>query len=257
MQTHSKHMRYASLLLSGFLIVFGSVSSVAYADTTSAKASPFCKVIDTTTTKTKANINARFLKAVNGRKDQDKQIASRRADWTQKVQEARKRIDDQLKENFTKLETKAKTDTQKTAIKDYEKAITEALAAKRAAHDLNTKNYIAAMDKLITNQRQQVDKSFAAFNTAAVSAMDQAKAGCAADPTNLDLRPEFLTAMQVARNDLANDLGQAYVNEVANNVQDLALARRDASQQADDVFNQALITARQALRSHFDKNAGV
>ena len=106
----------------------------------------------------------------------------------------------QKSERFDKLMTKATTDTQKAAVTAYQKAITDAMTARKTAIDAALKIYNDGAASSITAHNSAMLTATNAFKAATAGAMSKATTDCAlAGADGKAIKTAFNTSMKAAK----------------------------------------------------------
>ena len=150
--------------------------------TTTGGQSSFCRSLSDITTKTSGEISSRSGKLSSTRDTADKERSSDRSSVDAKLMADRKTWETKRDENFSKLESLAKTPGQKAAVATYVKTIKNAIETRQMANDKAHTQYRTAVDALIAAHRSAVDTRVATFTNSVKTAVATAKATCATNP---------------------------------------------------------------------------
>ncbi|QQR51089.1 hypothetical protein IPF89_04985 [Candidatus Saccharibacteria bacterium] len=150
--------------------------------TTTGGQSSFCRSLSDITTKTSGEISSRSGKLSSTRDTADKERSSDRSSVDAKLMADRKTWETKRDENFSKLESLAKTPEQKAAVATYVKTIKNAIETRQMANDKARTQYRTAVDALIAAHRSAVDTRVATFTNSVKTAVATAKATCATNP---------------------------------------------------------------------------
>ena len=126
-------------------------------------------------------------------------INSARVAKDKKIADERQKISQQKALQYQKLEAKATTDAQKTAIKTFETTVNAAALAKQSAIDAATKTYRSGVDALMVSKRPLVQSAAPAFKTSVTTALDKAKADCAAGKSSSVVFATLTTSLAAAK----------------------------------------------------------
>ncbi|OVE78974.1 hypothetical protein BVY00_01580 [bacterium G20] len=214
------------------------------------KESPFCTNLPNTISKVSTDISNLKSKMTAERSKLDQQIAAGRAKWDQEIKNSRAKWDQERQGYFLKLEAKATTDAQKSAVKTYEAAITAAVNIRRTANDAARTTYYAGVDSAISNQRATVDGQVATFTGSVNSAESTAQSSCAATPSSgPDIRTTFQAAMKSARESYT--AARKSDGNIKDQVKQLAQTRDASFKSNDATFDASSKAARDALKAAF------
>lgn len=198
-----------------------------------------------------ANAKAKFMTT---RTASDQSRVNNHAKWDEQLAADRAKWDRERQDNFTKLEARAKTETQASAIKAYEAAIIAAITTKRSADDAARATFRTSVNATLIAQRSTRDSQLAAFSSSVSSAEATALAGCQATPSSgQNLRAAFRNSLKSAR--------ETYTSERKGDENTLSqikqfAATRNASFKANELaLKTAVAQARDALKAAFGNNA--
>lgn len=232
-----------------FVTVFASSLPVMAATT-----SPFCNnlqnrasQITTNLTNMKNKVDDAWSKAsqtlTTNRQKEDQEIATDRQTW-----------DTQRQDNYTKLEAKATTDSQKAAVQAYITAVNNAVATRRTAYDAARTAFRSGVDSAIATRHSEVTDQLNAFVDSANSAIATAEASCIANPANgATIRSTLIDSLKTARTTFQTDRKDD--SKIGTQVVQLAQVRKAAFKAADAAFATSLSAARQALKAAFGSSS--
>jgi hypothetical protein len=215
--------------------------------------SPFCTNIVTNVGKLTTSLNAAKVKVDSARTDRVSQQTANRTKWDQELAANRTKSDQQRKDNFTKLEAKATTDAQKTAVKNYESTITDAIAKRRDANDAARATFRSGVDSAISSQNSTINAQSVLLSTAISTAISTAQAACYATPANGPAIRETLQASIKTAKDTFNTARKSD-GTIGDQIQKLTEIRNTAIKANDSAFEAAAKTARDTLKAAFGSN---
>lgn len=219
-----------------------------------AKTSPFCNNLSTTTNGITTKISDLQGKVSQAWSTQDQKLASDAQSVDQKVAAARQKADSERSADFTKLEAKATTGTQKQAVQDYETAVNNAVATRRAAYDAARQTFRDGVKSAVDSRRSTVSGQASTFEDSVNSAIATAQASCSSDPgAGAAARTAFVSSLKTARQTFNGSRKDD--TKIGQQVSQLAATRNAAFKAADQAFQNSLKTARQALVQAFGKKS--
>lgn len=173
----------------------------------------------------------------------DKQVATIRAT-----------ADKERQANFVKLEAKAKTPQEQSAVKTYESAVTAAVAAHRAAYDAARATFRSGLQSDIAARHNLFGSQVDGFVSAADSALSEAQSSCTTGGSSAAaVRTTLIANLKNARTTFVTE--RRSDNQISSQVQQLAASRDQAFKAADQTFKAALSSAATALKAAFGKDA--
>lgn len=234
----------ATFVLTAFTLM--PLSSFAETSTTVSipKEAKFCSKFNTISTKLQDQIANTEAKKKENEINNEKKIADKEALVDAKRASGRITADEKRIKNFDKANTKAKTTEQKAAVEAYQKAITEAVSARRLAIDTAAKTYRDGVAALMTTKSTEIDSSINSFKDAVVKATEKANTDCANKVPDKTVSIEFNKAIKDARTALSNSKKTFSKSTEMKNLK----TTRDASfKEAESNFKNATDKARADL----------
>ncbi len=218
--------------------------------------SPFCTNIVSNVGKINSSLNAAKLKVDEARTERVATQTANRAKWDQELAANRAKWDQQRQENFTKLEAKATTDAQKTAVQTYKKAITDAISTRRATNDKARADFRSAVDSLISGQNSTVNAQSVILTTTISTAISTAQAACYATPAEgATIRTTLQAGIKTAKETFNN--ARKSDSNLGDQIQKLAETRNTTIKANDSAFEAAAKAARDTLKAAFGTNATI
>ena len=174
-------------------------------------------------------------------------IASKRAEITLKVSANRLKSDAERTRRFAELESKAKTDAQKTAVKSYEAAVLAAVAKHRAAVDAADKTFLDGVAIAVGSRQTQLTALTQGYQAAVSLAIVQAKSSCAAGVPAPTVRQNLSTTLKTIHSKFAE--ARKALEKSKPNLDILKDAHKAAIKQANADFRAALKAAFAQLKA--------
>lgn len=170
----------------------------------------------------------------------------------QKIAAARTKTDVKRADIYKKLDAKAKTPAQKTALKTYQTDIATAISARRSAHDSARTLFITSANNLFATHRASVDAGLTVLKSQYDKSFTSAAMLCEK------------VGLEKATAQLKNDIATAEKNFVnsgnvapiglAAAIKNFADARQASVTSADKTFQESAATARLKLEKALGKN---
>ncbi|HEX4774016.1 MAG TPA: hypothetical protein VH234_00670 [Candidatus Saccharimonadales bacterium] len=229
-------------------------AEVTTATSTTGKTSPFCTKLSSDASSITSKMGGLQGKVTQAWVQQDQKLSTDWQNVDQKVATDRQTADTERAADFTKLEAKATTGTQKQAAQTYEAAVNTAVSTRRSAYDVARQTFRDGVKSAIATRRSTVDSQTSSFNDSVNSAIATAEASCNSDPSSgTATRTAFVSSLRTARQSFTADRKDD--SKVGFQVQQLAATRDAVFKAADQVFQTSLTTARQTLIQAFGKTS--
>jgi len=239
----------AAVSISSPVFALGASVTSALSTTASSRETSFCTELPTTINTVNSNISKLTGKLNTAQATRLSNLNSRwtKADQTLAADRSQWAADRQAQ--FTKLEAKATTDSQKAAVSTFESTITSAINTRELANDAARATYRTAVTNLVSTKQSGTNGQVAAFTSSVNSAESTATAGCQANPSSAANRTTFQTALRTARTTYISYRNSD--NNIASQVKALAQTRDTAIQTNDSTFKAAAAAAETALKAAF------
>lgn len=194
-------------------------------------------------------------------------IEERREERDQRYEQKQEKWDDNRLEHFAKLDEKAGTDEQKRVALEFQQAVNAAIRARRDAvygvvYDLDNEPIYGAIQEFRRGledakiaRAESIGEAIIAFRTSSEEAIQKAKDDC--DVGIIDSK----TIRETLRNELKT-AKQEYISarqeveKVDTDMEALITAKREAIEEAQDVFKQALEDAKADFKADFPEDDG-
>ncbi len=154
------------------------------------------------------------------------------------------KIDGKRLKNWNKMEHKAKTDDQKSAVAIYKVAILKAVTDRRTAIDIAVKVYRDNLATAISAHNADIAGTFMTFKASVAASVAKAKADCTAKVPNQTVKDTFNKSIAGARKILQDSKKN---DEGSSSLQALKQTRDNAIKLAETNFKTATEKARADL----------
>lgn len=224
--------------------------STSFVVPTSAHASTQtqCTRIDTITEQVQNRIANRDT-LINSKTDERvTKIQNRFANLEQKQKDARKTTDAKRVLQFSVLEKRAQTETQKQAVADFEKTVTDAITNHQQTVDTTNKQFEDAVLGIVQSTGSTSDEAINTFKTKVSAILVQAKANCLKGTSVATIRSQIKSAILNARATLSSTV---HKNNSADSLVTLEQKRKDDITKAGTDFQSTLKQAEQKLKQSF------
>jgi len=180
---------------------------------------------------------------------QDTRWAGLNKQFSEQVQAARDKIDDQRQLNFAKLEDRADTDAQRSAVSTYESVVTGAANTRRSAVDAARATYRDAAEAAIKARRANLSNQASGLSSAVSVAYATAEASCQGGVDMTTVRTTLLESLKTSRQTFAEqrDNDDAIRDQLASYVK----TRNATIKAADKAFVQTVQDAATDLKAAF------
>lgn len=212
----------------------------------------FCTAIDELVTKVGGRIGEREIKYQEKRTELRGKLDERFANRDVSRADHRDGWDKHRAEWLEKLNTRAKTDAQKSAVAKFIADIDAAVAARRAAVDAAVAAFRASIDQAIKDRQAALDAAVATFKSETDAALVKAKADCAvAGAVPKAVREAYVAALKAAREKLRSTVSS--IEKRKDTLKPLAEVRKEAIKKAVLDFRAAVNKAKDELKAAFPK----
>ncbi len=155
--------------------------------------------------------------------------------------------DEKRVEFYAKLDTKATTDTQKTAVTKFKSEVDAAVSERRASVDSAVNTYRSGLNAAIAERKNSVENILANVKKANASAVEKAKADCAAGINPKTVRDNFLTSTKSTRDEMKQALTN--LEKRKDTVKNLSEQKNTSIKQAVEKFRESLKKSQADLRN--------
>jgi hypothetical protein len=180
------------------------------------------------------------------------QVKERRTIRHEELVQRRAMRDAQRQKFYDALIAQATTAEQKEAVKHFETTIENAVTVRRTAIDLATKNMQDAVDALVVEKQNTIEKLFADYKVSEEAAFAKAESACSDTSTETDLKSIAKTLnaeLKTAREKFRT--GVRETRTMGTEIQKLAETKRIAVQTATNTFKEVVQQARIELQKAF------
>lgn len=236
-------------------IVVGTLSLLAvpfgtsYAVNGNSANGQSCSRFDNILNKISSDADTRAGNLEKKRQTGSTNITKDRAEADNKIKTSRQGWDTKWKGMFAKLEAKATTDEQKTAVQTFETAIKDAVTTRRAAFDANRVTFRTGVDTAIANHKSAVSGAVTTLKSEYAAAVAKAQANCASGTAYKDVANQLKADLAAARDKFKSS--KVGTENVGQQVKRLADARNQADKAATKTFNDTVKAATTALKQAF------
>lgn len=249
----------ALLTASSFIVLSPDVSAITSRNQTpeSAATGAFCTNLSSKTNQVITKIDSLSAKLSEAWSLQSKKSLSQFQQVDEKVKSSRSKADEARSGNFKKLEEKASSEKEKTAVQAYKLAVNSAIDVRRTAYDDARSQFRANLQSMINSRKNITTSELDAYKISINNAIVDAKNGCMSDSVSsaLEVRKAFQDTMKnaqiVYRNSRLND------DKVKADVSSLVAVRNDTYKAADQIFKDSMDMARKDLISAFGPKADI
>jgi hypothetical protein len=148
-------------------------------------------------------------------------------------------------QNFTALNNKATTSSEKAAVATFEQTVLTAVSDRRDAVTNARNTFRGTVESDATARLNEVDGAVSTFQTAVSTAVSKAEANCSTE-TTATLRNDFVSSLKSARTSFQSAL--VNLPKLTTEVQSASQLRTSAVQSADNSFKQTVQDAANALK---------
>ena len=180
-------------------------------------------------------------------------VEERRQERDQRYEQKREKWDDNRAEHFAKLDEKAGTNEQKRVALEFQEAVNAAIRARRDAVNAAIQQFRQGIEDAKIVRKGSTDEAITAFRASSEAAIENAQADCEEDGVD----PKAV--QQTLRNDI-KAAKQEYISarqeteKIDIDMEALITAKREAIEEAQDVFKQALEDAKADFKADFPED---
>lgn len=250
---YSRGASFAGVALAVTMLVISPVMALG---ARTADGGAFCTNLQTKATSITNHLSSLKSKISTTWQNQDTRLAALASTVDQKIATDRGAADAKRQVAFAKLEAKATTDGQKTAVTTYENSVMQAVATRRAAFDAARTAFRTGVKNAILTRRSTLSDQADTFATTVNAALTAAESSCTDGTVSATaIRQTLVSSLRNARQTfVSNRQGD---NKVGIAVRQLAVTRNAAFKAADQTFHASLKTAAAALKAAFGSDAAV
>lgn len=238
--------------MAGMLVIVSFLPALAFAENTTTSTatnkkvsvSNFCVNLSSIQTKTASQITKAEEKQSKNEGDRLNNITKKESIADAKKAQGRSDVDAKRLKNWDKMVSKAKTDTQKSAVEAYKTAISNAVTVRRTSVDAAVKAYRDALTAILSTHSGSIDGAILTFKTSVDTALTKAQTDCTAGISSKTVKSNFNNSISEARKVLQD------ARKTANDsmgITTLKKTRDEAIKAAEAIFKQATEKARADL----------
>jgi hypothetical protein len=250
-------LRPATLISAASAVMFVVISPVAAATpilTPGTSSGRFCTGLTTKASNITNNINDLEGKVRTAWTNQNTRLTTLASNVDQRVTTARHTADANWQIAFSKLEAKATTDSEKSAVHTYETSVNQAISTRRSAYDTARTTFRNGVKDTITTRLTTLSDQANTYADTANTALNTAETACTNNTgTPSVIHTTLISSLRTAR--------QTFVSErkddtkVGQTVRQLAATRNAAFKAADEAFKTSLQQANTTLKAAFGSQA--
>jgi hypothetical protein len=210
----------------------------------------FCANIGTHLSNIEVRLGELRAKVDTRRDERTSDLEKRRSERERATAEARAKGDGRRSELSAKLEAKADTDAEKAAIVKFQADVRAAVEARVAAYKAANDAFRKGVDSAVASRKASVEAAVTTFRASIKTALEKAKADCAAGVAAATVRANFNAALTRARAKFEQD--RQAIDKIGAQVRVLAESRKRAHVTAMTTFQAAMDRARAALKAAFE-----
>lgn len=182
--------------------------------------------------------------------DRQTKVTQKRAEQTTNLSTKQTKWDTNREQHFARLEAKAETDAQKTAVTKFVAAVNAAVRIRRAAVAAAVQVFRTGVDQAILARRSALITVLDGYYKAVKAALDKAKTDCAAsDADDTAIRTAFKNSLKSAQAKMQSE--KTKVDKLGETVQSLSDTKKAAMTKAVNDFKAAVEAARVELEKAF------
>lgn len=248
-----------ALTASSFVISSPDIFAIANKTQTTetAGSGAFCKNLTDKTSQLTTKIDSLSAKLSEAWDSQSKKSISQFQQVDEKVDSGRSKADETRTSNFKKLEAKASSEKEKSAVQAYELAVNSAVTIRRTSYDNSRKEFRTNLQHVFGNHKNTTTAQLGSYKASINNAIADAKNGCMSDSASsmTETRTNFRAAMKNAQESFRNSrLGDDGLKSDVNN---LISTRNDTFKAADRVFKDSMDLAKKDLITAFGAKANI
>lgn len=212
----------------------------------------FCQRLEAQKSKIDQGFYSKETKLEGKREEQKARWEDKWQERDERLAEKRKGAEENRDAHFAKLEERAKTDEQKEAIAEFQKAVKDAVLARQEAVNKAINDYREGVRKAIEGRKAALDGAIEAFKESVKSAFDKAIADCGSGADPKEVKSALQASLKSAREKLHAD--RTAVQKVGDSIKPLIEARKAAFDKAKEDFRLAIEKAKEDLKAVLGEN---
>jgi len=208
-----------------------------------------CAMISNQAEQIQNRLTERITKLTQKRTETQASIDERVAQRTTKRTERRAKWEQTKTANWEKLQSKAQTDEQKTAVAKFIQTMQTAVKDKNDAIDAILTQLRAEIQTQNNERKSEIDSQIDSYKNAVASITSQVKADCSAGKDAKEIREYYRTEMKQARETFQNR--ERNREEFNAEIKTLKDAKKTEMQKILETFKKTVEDAKTELRSAF------
>jgi len=216
------------------------------------KEKTFCEYIEDVSSKVGQRITDRDAELAHKRFQTVDKINERRDRRDIKFQEKHIKWDTNRSEHFAALEEKTGTDEEKQALINLKKIISDAIIARREAVNLVIQEFRDAMDTLKTSRKTSSDQAISTYQNEIKEAFAKAKTDCADDVDPKIIRENLRNDSKEAQKSFVNNKKKVDGNK--DEIEVFITVKKEATKQVIDNFKEIIQNALADFRESFPED---
>ncbi len=194
-------------------------------------------------------------KELNTQKLEDRllKVEENRTVRDEKLKSQRQKRDEQRDAFYVALNLKAQTDEQYTAVETFKTLVEDAVETRRASIDEATVVFREAVDALVESKKTEVEKLYYNYEKEHNTLIDSVQSACDENTSSSDLKKiakDLNAEMKKNREQFRNEVQQT--KKISPEIQELVTVRKDAVQDAIDLFKETVDVAKADLLEAFN-----
>jgi hypothetical protein len=219
------------------------------ADDSDMRQGGFCFQIPTFAGKIETQITEREAELLQKRNEREAETEIHKSVVEDKVSNRRTEWDDNRLKNFEKIESRATTEAQKTAIQKFRTAIDEAVRTRRETFDSAMQGFRSGISDSANSREEKIDAIVKAYQSAIANALEKMKIDCANGIDAKTSRMNFQTSTKAAKEHF--DADKKVIEKITLSIQALSTERKSALLQANIVFKTKIDKATEEFKKSF------
>ena len=211
----------------------------------------FCERIDEVASRIDQQVTNRTTKLQTKRQEGINQLAGRRNVRNERAVENRVKRDENRTEHYAKLEARAVTSAQKEAVATFRATVESAITARKTAIDSATQSFRQSLNQVIIARQAAIDAAVNTFQSSRATAVNQARADCAAGIDARTVRETFHTNIRTAQAQFNNE--RQGIEMRKDLIEPIQGTQRQAIEKAITDFRATMEKARTDLQAAFQQ----
>ncbi len=218
------------------------------------EAGNFCTVgLPAFKSKLLAELDKRKVERETKRDEKGAKRGSDRSSWDDKVSKARDVANTKRDSEFTALEDKETTETQKQAVALFVSTVKAAITTRRAAYDKARQTFRDGVDAAVAAHKTQADSQVASYRAAVATAFTKAETSCTSGTPALEVIATLKTDLGNARRTYKD--GRQTDTDFAATIKALEKTRKAAIEAATKAFKDTMNAARATLKASWGSDS--